>query len=303
MTRLAGTAALLAGLVAGAGCRPGRSETTARGDSAEVARRGAHLAQALAQPDSGASRVAPVAQWVLGDDLSEISGLALTTDGRLFTHGDEQGRVFELDYRRGVLLKQFTIGTHLIHADFEGITVVDDAVFLLASNGKLYEFQEAANGEETAYTLHDTRLSHECEFEGVAYDPTITSLLLACKNVRTPGPLQDSLVIYRWKLPDGGGSRPSRLTVPLSRLAGPNGWRGLHPSDITIDPVSGNYVIIAAEERAILEITPAGDLVFARHLPAGLSHAEGVAITRDSILIISTEAGHHAAAITLYRWP
>lgn len=303
MRRVAAAAALLVTLVAGAGCRPGRSETTARGDSAEVARRALHLAQALAQPDSGANRVAPMARWVLGGDLSEISGLALTTDGRLFTHGDEQGRIFELDYRRGVLLKQFTIGTHLVHADFEGITVVDDALYLLASNGKLYEFQEAANGEETAYTLHDTRLGHECEFEGVAYDPSINSLLLACKNVRIPGPLRDSLVIYRWKLPDGGGDRPSRLTVPLSRLTAPNGWRSLHPSDITIDPVSGNYVIVAAEERALIAITPAGDVVFARRLPAGLAHAEGVAVTRDSILIVSTEAGHHAAAITLYRWP
>ena len=295
-------AALLATLVFGTACRTGEGKATAQADSAEVARRVAHLARTLAEPDSGASRAAPIARWVLGGDLSEISGLALTADGRLFAHGDEQGKVFELDYRRGVMVKQFMIGTQLVRADFEGIAVVNDALYLLASNGKLYEFQEGSNGEQVEYTLHDTRLGHECEFEGVAYDSTANTLLLLCKNVRTKGPLQDSLVIYRWRLPSGS-NRPSRITVPLTRAIGSNGWKGLHPSDITIDPVSGNYVLVAAEERALIEITPAGEVVVSRPLPAGLAHAEGVAITRDSILIISTEAGRRSAAITLYRWP
>jgi hypothetical protein len=104
-------------------------------------------------------------------------------------------------------------------------------------------------------------------------------------------------------LPDGGGHRPSRLTVPLALVIGSNGWKGLHPSDITIDPLSGNYVLVAAEERALIEITPAGAVVFSRALPPGLAHAEGVAITKDSILIISAEAGTGPAAVSLYRWP
>ena len=296
-------ATVVAALLAGSACRPGEGETTARQDSAEVARREAHLAAARAQPDSGATREAPLARWVLGGELAEISGLALTPDGRLFTHGDERGRVFELDYRRGAMVKQFMIGTRLVQADFEGITAANDALFLLASNGSLYEFQEGTSAEQVAYTLHDTRLGHECEFEGVAFDSTLNTLLLACKNVLSAGPIRDSLVIYRWKLPNGGGVRPSRLTVPLARVIGANRWRGLHPSDITVDPLSGNYVLIAAQENALIEITPAGELVFARPLPPGLAHAEGVAITRDSMLIISTEAGRRSAAITLYRWP
>lgn len=303
MTGVPAAAAFLAALLATTACRSGQGETTARADSAELTRREAHLARELARRDSGGTRGAALARWVLGADLAEISGLALTADGRLFTHGDEEGRVFELDYRRGVLVKRFTIGTQRVQADFEGITVVGDMLYLLASNGKLYEFQEGSNGERVEYTLHDTHLKRACEFEGVAFDSTINSLLLACKNVRSKGPLQDSLVIYRWRLPSGSGTRPSRLTVPLAQVIGSNGWKGLHPSDITVDPVSGNYVLVAAEERALIEITPAGALVFARPLPAGLAHAEGVAITRDSMLLVSTEAGRQSAAITLYRWP
>jgi uncharacterized protein YjiK len=288
--------------LAATACRPGRPADTARADSVEVTRRAVRLAGVLGQPDTGAASGAAVARWVLPKSLAEISGLALTLDGRLFVHDDELGVVSQIDYRRGVVVKQFTLGAPPVHADFEGITVAGDVMFLLASNGKLYEFQEGENGEQVEYVVHDTHLRSACEFEGVAFDPSLDALLLACKNVHTKGALRDSMVIYRWALPGGAGSGSSRLTVPLAQVIGANGWKGLHPSDITIDPLSGNYVLVAAEERALIEITPAGVLVFSRPLPGSLAHTEGVAITPDSLLILSDEAGHEPAAMALYRW-
>lgn len=298
----AGRFALLVPLLLASACRSGPGASAARADSVEVARRAARLATILAQPDTGASGGKAVARWVLPRSLAEISGLALTPDGRLFVHDDELGRISQIDYRRGVVVKQFTIGQPPVRADFEGITVAGDLIFLLASHGKLYQFQEGENGEHIGYVVHDTRLGKECEFEGVAYDPNLDALLLACKNVRTQGPLRDSLVIYRWTLPSGSSAGPSRLTVPLAQVIGANGWKGFHPSDITIDPVCGNYVLVAAEEKALIEITPAGEVVFSRRLPSSLEHTEGVAITSDSLLILSDEAGRRPAAIALYRW-
>ena len=301
MKGIPAAAALLATLMAGTACRSGQSQATAQADSAEVARREAHLAGALAQHDSGAGGGAAVARWVLPANLAEISGLALTADGRLFAHDDERGRVSEIDYRRGVVVKQFMVGKPVLQADFEGITVVGEMLFLLASDGKVFEFREGGNGERVDYAVHDSRLGRECEFEGLAFDPAINSLLLSCKNVGKKS-LRNLLVIYRWTLQGGSGPQLSQLTVPLARVIGSNGWKGLHPSDITRDPASGNYVLVAAQEKALIEITPAGEVVFARPLPASLEHTEGVAITTDSILILSDEAGHRPAAISLYRW-
>jgi uncharacterized protein YjiK len=90
----------------------------------------------------------------------------------------------------------------------------------------------------------------------------------------------------------------------------------VHPSDITIDPLNGDYVMIASREKALFELTPAGDVVFARPIPGEHAQPEGIAITRDSILIISDEksqgpsakhknrdARDESAVVTLYRWP
>ena len=123
-------------------------------------------------PASGGA--APLAEWVLPHALQEISGLALTSDGRLLVHDDELGQVWEVDYRRGVLVKRFSPRqSDVMKGDFEGITIANGAMFLLASNGKLYEFHEGANGAHVDYKVHDTGLKKECEFEGVAFDPAI----------------------------------------------------------------------------------------------------------------------------------
>ena len=298
-------AAALATCMAGSACRQADAARSARIDSTELAKREARLALSLSERDSSRTDTTaerkPLARWFLPVDLREISGITLTPDGRLLAEVDERGQISEIDYRRGVIVKQFVVGRPTIIADLEAITVANDVLFMLTSHGTLYEFREGANGERVAYTTHDTRLGKECEFEGLAFDSTMNSLLLVCKNVKMKK-LDDSMLIYRWKL-HGGGDRLSKLVVPLSGILSSIGEKEFHPSDITVDPTSGNYVLIASIENAIVEITPAGEVVFARKLPSDHDQPEAVAITRDSILIVGDEAKKRPAVITLYSWP
>ena len=62
-------------------------------------------------------------------------------------------------------------------------------------------------------------------------------------------------------------------------------------------------MLIASQQSALIEISPAGVVLMSRALPGTHDRAEGVAITRDSILIISDEAVKRPAVVTLYRWP
>jgi uncharacterized protein YjiK len=245
----------------------------------------------------------PLALWNLPPALKEISGLALTKDGRLLTHGDETSEISEVDYRRGILVKHFWVGDHAVKGDFEGITIANDMVFLLNSNGRIYQFKEGAEGAHVPYQEFDTGLKKACEFEGIAFDPAIQALLLACKHVHDDKGAPNAILIYRWSLTGDSTSRLSKLTVPLEKVLAANGWKNLHPSDITIDPFTGDYVLISSLERALIEITPAGEVVFARSLPERHHQAEGVAITKDSLLIVSDEAKTTTATITLYKWP
>lgn len=285
---------LLLGLTALTACRA----TPSAEQSARVQRLTASLASQDGEPTS------PLAKWILPRELGEVSGLALTSDGRLLAHGDEWGQVYVIDPRGGALLKRFSIGEAGgdTRADFEGITVAGERIIMATSNGMLYEFAEGEDGERVDAVVHDTRLGKECEFEGVAFDSARGIVVLPCKNVRTRN-LRDQMVLYRWHLDGGADSALGPITIPLRQVIGSNSWKELHPSDVSIDPTTGHYVLIAAQEKALIEITPVGDVVRASPLPGKHKQAEGVALTRDGILIVSDEATTRPASLTLYRWP
>jgi uncharacterized protein YjiK len=289
--------ALLA--VAAMACDPAKQR---RADSVELAQREARLeARLAAAADSGVDLSEPLARWILPPDLAEISGLAITADGRMLAHNDERALVTVIDPRRGSVLKRFAVGHAEMHADFEGITVADGHIYMITSNGKLYEFHERSDSAPVPYSLHDTQLGRECEFEGVAFDSAARALVMACKNVGTKG-LKDHLVLYRWSLDGERASGIATVAVPLAPILRGRNWKDLHPSDITVDPVTGHYVLVAAQERALVELTPSGAVVRTFSLPENHVQSEGVAITRDGLLILSDEAKTGPASITLYRW-
>jgi len=293
------TVTLLVIVVAGGGCRQTPQADASQLKAVEQARE-QQLSRRLAAADANPKPAAPVAMWIMPPELREISGLALTSDGRLLTHDDNVGVVYLLDPRHGVVLKHFALEGR-VRGDFESITITGSDIYMLASNGTLYQFKEGADGAEVPFTVRDLRLGHECEFESMAYEADSSWLLMPCKNV-TKKSLHDQLVIYRLRLhgPDSAGL--SMFTIPLATLIGSNGWKSLHPSDMTIDPATGNYVIITSHEKALIEITPAGELVRSEPLPGQHSQPEGVAITPDGLLIVSDEANRTPAAIALYRW-
>jgi uncharacterized protein YjiK len=273
-----------------------RARAELRALDARVKRMEARLANADATNEVDE----PVAMWLMPPELNEISGLALTDDGRLLAHDDELARVFEVDPRKGVIVKSFMLGKGL-KGDFEGITVVGQDIYMTLSNGRLYRFREGANNSSVPFTTFDLRLGKECEFEGVAYDRDSAQLVLPCKTVKLKH-LEDEMVIYKWKIGSKDSTGISMMSVELSEVIGTNKWKKFRPSDITIDPVTGNYVIISSLEKGIVVVTPSGDVVSSQPLPGKHHQAEGVAITKDNLLIISDEATSKPAAITLYRW-
>ena len=292
--RIAAIGLALAALSLGCDPDPGRA---ARKDSTVLAQREARLTENLARPDS-ASQGDPLARWELPRGLREISGLALTPDGRLFAHDDNTAMVYQVDYRRGVLVKEFQLGDKLVQGDFEAIAVAGERMYLLTSDGVLYRFPEGTDHSRVAYNEIDTGLGKHCEFEGMTYDASSNALVLACKTVYQKS-LEHQLVLYRWGLPNG--EPLTRVVVSEEAIVGKHDDKGeLHPTDISIDPANGYYVLLTKDGR-LIEITPEGSVVAVHKLPDRHQQPEGLAITKDGFVLISDEAGPRAASITAYR--
>ena len=279
-------------------CRETPQAKAAQVHAVEAARKQT-LARRLAVADANRDKPVPVAQWVMPPELREISGLALTARGTVLTHDDNIGRVYEINPETGILIKGFSLAGG-VRGDFEAITIAGNDVYLLESKGKIYTFKEGGDAEQVPYSVFDTHVGKECEFESLVYEADSTRLVMVCKKIRGKNEPHE-LLIYRLPLPLNR-STMSTLRVPIDDVIGSNKWKGFHPSDINIDPSTKNYVIIASREKGLLVITPDGDVVRSEPLPDGHHQPEGVAITSDGILIISDEANVNPAAITLYRW-
>ncbi len=235
--------------------------------------------------------------------LHEISGLAVTADGRLFAHSDERGVVVEVDGCRGTIKKSFSLGRPPVRADFEGIAIVGERFFLLTSTGRLYEMREGADGATVPFTVRDTRFGKSCELEGLAYEPTDRVLLIGCKRSLHPE-LRGKVVIFRWSLDRAAPALPIGVAIPLRDVVAKGGGRTFNTSTIERDPRSKHYVLIAGPERLLAEVTPKGAVVATQPLPRQLHpQPEGATLLGDSVLVIADEGGGGSGSgtLTCYR--
>jgi hypothetical protein len=244
----------------------------------------------------------------LPEGLREVSGLAVSGDGRVFAHADEQGVVYQIDPARGTVVKSFSLGATgagTPRDDFEGIAIVGARFFLITSTGRLYETREGDDGAAVPFTVRDTRLGALCEIEGLAYEPADGSLLIPCKRPLDRA-LAGGVTLLRWSVARGAVATPARLTIPLADAVRGTGLKAFHPSSVERAPRSGHYVIVAGPEHALLEVTPAGAVVASRVLGAKAHRQpEGITFLGDSAALIADEAGSKGSSkhgsLTVYR--
>ena len=246
------------------------------------------------QPDNS-----DVVQWRLPDKLNEISGLALTADERLLAITDEEAIVYEIDYQDGGLVKAFALGSPTVRGDFEGIAVLDGMVWLLTSNGRLYNFREGADGERVDYQRINTDLGDECEFEGLAAESTTDRLLLVCKESKKR---KKGLRIFEWLATGDKNQKAVEIELDEDALEESIDKKKVNPSGIAISPATGNRIVVAARQRAVFEVTRGGELIDVIMLLDAGRHEqpEGVVVTEDGRLIIADEAGNGAARLAIY---
>ena len=251
-------------------------------------------------------QVETATHWKLpGSLLYEISGLAMTLDDRLLAHNDEKGIIYEIDYQKGEIVKDFQLAQLAdmkdpVRGDFEGIATADDTVYLVTSSGRIYEGSRGANGESVLYNSYATGVGRDYEIEGLAYDANRRVLLLMSKNARRED-LTAHLMIYHWSIDEKQLIEDAHIVIPVIEFTRHIDEKEFQPSGIERHPTSGNYFVIAARQRAIAEITPSGQVVGAKQFPAQWHRQpEGITFAADGALIIADEGDGKKARLTLY---
>lgn len=245
-------------------------------------------------PDSGHRAILPAA-------LVEVSGLATTPDGRLFAHNDERGVIYQVDPGTGATIKAFSVGFPPVSGDFEGIAIVNDRFFLATSGGRLLEFREGAPGTTVDFRRYETGLGSRCEMEGLAFDPVDEALLMPCKTTRAPE-LEGYLVVFSVPLSSMRPELMPRVFLPLADLDDNGLGKNFHPAAIEVHPETGSFLLVAAREEALLEVTRYGEILATKELKRKRHpQPEGLAFIPGGVLVLADEGQDGPGALTRYN--
>ncbi len=149
-----------------------------------------------AVPKHGYNFSKPDQTLILPDTLREISGLTKLGASTVGCVQDENGIVFIYDVVNNEIQKQFTF--HL-DGDYEGITRVDQTLYILRSDGNLFEISDYESADfkvqsfETGIPVSNN--------EGLCYDAANNRLLIGCKSKPGKGPeFKNHRVVYGFDL-------------------------------------------------------------------------------------------------------
>jgi len=232
-------------------------------------------------------------------ELNEISGLVFLKDNHILTHNDEEGIIYKIKLQSGKVVNKFILGDKVIRKDFEGIAIVEDTLFLVTSKGVLYKYPGLATENFTEFEKFKTGLKAENNVEGLCYDEDTKSLLLACKDKPGEG-YKGYKAVYSFNLEKMMLETKPRFLISTKKLKDKFDIKEFSPSGIVKHPVSGNFYIISANIRAIIEVSPDGKILAAVKLNKKYhKQPEGISMLPDGSLIIADEGNGGKGFITI----
>jgi uncharacterized protein YjiK len=235
----------------------------------------------------------------LPKQLTEISGLAITGDNRLFAHNDEVGTVYEVDISTGEITNEFYLSKQKVKKDFEGIAVVKDSLFLVTSSGVIYKFPYPGDKKNVDYKIFNTFLSAKYNVEGLCYDEAANSLLLACKDYAGKK-LKRYKAIYSFNLSSYKLLKDPEYLINLDSLKNKFNIDNFSPTGIEVHPKSGNVFVLSSHEKVIVELSSDGDLLFAVKLKSkNHRQPEGITFLSNQSLLISDEGQNKKGKLTI----
>ncbi|MFT6866290.1 MAG: hypothetical protein ACJA08_001121 [Cyclobacteriaceae bacterium] len=239
----------------------------------------------------------PLEKHFLPYALTEISGLTYLKSGRLLCVEDERGKVYEYDLGKREVVKTEKFWDS---GDYEGIEIVDSKAYVLESDGDIYSFDYLRN-DASKTKKFETRLTSENNTEGLAYDPTSNSLLIACKakgNIK--GQDQKGKGIYSFELESKRFNEEAVFDIRIKDIINfieDNREITLRekslefkPSGIAINPVDDLIYIISSAGKLMIVLSREGKIKGTYPLdPKIFTQPEGICFAPNGDLYISSE--------------
>ena len=248
----------------------------------------------------------PDRTYEMPEILEEISGIAVLNETDILCIQDEAGIVFRYNIKKEKLsgMYRFTdVG------DFEDITVQDEMVNVLRSDGTVFNLSLIHyTGESESKTLPLNCM----DMEGLYYDRPTNKLLIACKDKLIDG---ESSKRYIFSLNTNNPAQPKvEFIIDLKEIntcfnkqyPGAEAKKiKLNPSAISIHPVTREIYVLSASDR-LLAVYAKNKLKAVYPLPKELFYKpEGISFNKNGDLYIASEGnkkGDVGGLVHYFKW-
>jgi uncharacterized protein YjiK len=255
---------------------------------------------------------------ILPNVLREISGLTIIDTSTVACIQDEKGIVYLFDLKSSQITKQIYFNNN---GDYEGICKVDQTLYVLKSNGKIYKI---ANFETSSFadTINFSAVSSD-DTEGICYDQKNLRLLIApkTKSGKETG-FRKKQMIYAYDLTYGKQVNEPAFEIKIADVAqfmvDDNLIKAkkskkkkktdlpqisLYPSEIAISPVSGKLYLLSSEDHKLFVFDSTGKVEYVEKLdPVLINKPEGLAFFDNGDMLISNESGNKYPTILRFNY-
>ena len=255
---------------------------------------------------SGYNLTQPDKSYDMPEILVEISGIAVLNETEIFCIQDEAGIVFRYNLHEEELVKMYRF-TDV--GDFEDITIQDDKVNILRSDGTVFSIDyDNYSGKSESRILPLNCMN----IEGLFYHKTNNKYLIACKDQLIN---QESSLRHIFSLDKSNLSQPEiEFTIDLNEIntVFKKNYSGitakiitLNPSSISVHPITGDIYVLSASNR-LLAVYGNNQLKNVYPLAEELFYKpEGISFGNNGDMFISTEGnkkGYVGGQIHYFKW-
>lgn len=257
----------------------------------------------------------PIHSFKMPNKLEEISGLCVSQDNNfLYSVQDEKGNIYKIDITSGEVTQKFDFGRD---GDYEGLAIYQNTVFVTKSNGTIYEVKNLGKDNQEVLN-HKTALKGKNDVEGLCYQSSSNSLLIACKGIPTMGETVEEAVnrkyVYRFDLETKKLILDPLYKISLEKVQkflkevdyhanfqnfqsylSKNDSFKFNPSGIAIHPTTNEVYILSSSKKMLLILNETGEIQYLAKLNKKIHRQpEGITFGKDGTLFIANEGkgGH-----------
>lgn len=251
----------------------------------------------------------PTQKQKLPNELDEISGLDFLGGPLFACIQDEKANVYIYNYETDEITSDVDFGKN---GDFEDVEVVGKEIWVLRSDGDLYQITDF-NTDDQKTEKYETHLSSSNDTEGLCLDASGENLLIACKGkAHDDAKWKNYKAVYSFNLAKKELSEEPYFAINLEDLSKhltkdksaemvqkvakflnpASGDLSFQPSGIDVHPVTKEIYLIATVGKLLVVMDKTGKKIV--HIepldPDTFKQPESICFTANGDLYIGNEA-------------